>query len=102
MVVISILFQFAYPISPYLWKHQAANPAGRRGGNTGYSGGLLGVKAILGAANISDLLKGIVAAPAKLARGRAMKRTEMESGNSVPLGKRQKPNVPTFAIAPGK
>ena len=102
MVVISILFQFAYPISPYLWKHQAANPAGRRGSNRDYSGGFLGVKAILGAANISDLLKGIVAAPTKLARGRSMKKTEMESRNSVPLGEWQKTSVPTFEIAPGK
>ncbi|KAK0507343.1 hypothetical protein JMJ35_010381 [Cladonia borealis] len=102
MVVVSILFQFAYPVSPYLWKHQAANPAGRSGRNTDYSGGFLGVKAILGAANISDLPKGIVAAPAKFARGRAMKRTEAESGNSVPLGERQKTSVPTFEIAPGE
>ena len=102
MVVISILFQFAYPVSTYLWEHQAANPAGRTGRNTDYSGGFLGVKAILGAVNISDLLKGIVAAPAKLARGRAMKRTEVESGNSVPLGERQKTSLPTFEIAPGK
>ena len=102
MVVISCLFQFAYPVSPYLWKHQAANPAGRRRRNTDYSGGFLGVKAILEAVNISDLLKGIGAAPAKLARGRAMKRTEVESGNSVPLGEWQKTSVPTFEIAPGK
>lgn len=102
MVVISIFFQFAYPISPYLWKHQAANPAGRGGSNTGYSGGFLGVKAILGAVNISDLLKGIVAAPAKLARGRAMKRTEVESGDGVPLEERQKTSVPLFELVPGK
>ena len=102
MVVISILFQFAYPANPYLWKHQAANPAGRIGRNTDYSGGFLGVKAIFGAVNISDLLKGIGAAPAKLARGRAMKRAEVESGNSVPLGEWQKTSVPTFEVAPGK
>ncbi len=102
MVVISILFQFAYPISPYLRKHQAAYPAGREGSNTLYSGGLLGIMAILGAVNISDLLKGIVVAPAKLARGRAMKKTEVESGDSVPLGERQKSSVPVIEYAPGK
>ena len=102
MVVISVLFQFAYPISPYLWKQQAANPAGRGGSNTDYSGGLLGIKAILEAVDISDLLKGIVVAPAKLARGRAMKKTEKESGNSVPLGERQKTSAPVYEYAPGK
>ena len=102
MVVISILFQFAYPVSPYSGKHQAANPARRGGSNTDYAGGFLGVKAILGALNISDLLKGIVAAPANLARGRAMKRTEVESGDSVPLGEWQKTSVPVFEYVPGK
>ena len=102
MVVISILFQFAYPVSPYLSKHQTASPAGTRGINIVYSGGFLGIKAILGAANISDLLKGVVVAPAKLTRGRAMKRTEVESGISVPVGERQKISVPAFEIAPGK
>ena len=50
----------------------------------------------MGAVNISDLLKGIVVAPAKLARGRAMKRTEVESGDGVPLGERQKTSVRLF------
>ena len=102
MVVISILFQFAYPIRPYLWKHQAANPAGRGGSNTDYSGGFLGVKAIFGALNISDLLRKIIAAPAKLARGWAMKRTEVESGESVPLGELQKTSLPSVEYVPGK
>ena len=102
MVVISILFQFAYPVGPYLSKHQAASPAGTREINIDYLGGFLGIKAILGAANISDLLKRISVAPAKLARGRAMKRTGVESGESVPLGERQNISVPAFEIAHGK
>ena len=100
--MISVLFQFAYPISPYLWKSQSANMVRRGGRNTGYAGGFLGIKALLGAANISDLLKAIVVAPTRLTRGGATKRAEVESGDSVPLGRLQTTSVPVFGYAPGK
>ena len=56
----------------------------------------------MGAANISDLLKATVVAPTRLIRGGAMKRTEVESGDSVPLERLQTTSVPTFGYAPGK
>ena len=80
MVFFSILFHFAYPISPYTptRKQMLASPR--------YLGGMVGIKALLAAFNILDLLKAISIAPLRLKRGRAMLREE--KGNDpggVPL-----------------
>lgn len=74
MVFFSILFQFAYPIGPYLKSHQATSH-----GNIHHVGGFLGIKAFVAALNITDLLKGLIVAPAKLFRGRAMGKSESSS-----------------------
>lgn len=73
MVFFSVLFQFAYRVKPYTVSYIAAN-AGGNGSRveSRYFGGFLGIKALLAAFNTFDLIKGILAAPAKLMRGRAM------------------------------
>lgn len=61
----------------------------------------MGIKAILAAANISDLLKGIIVAPAKLVRGRAMMKKGLEAGDGMVVGKGMDGGVPRYERAPG-
>lgn len=70
MVIFSILFPFAYPVSPYR-SIRKQTLAGSRN-----LGGMLGIKALLAAFNVLDLLKAIAIAPLRLKRGGAMLREE--------------------------
>lgn len=67
MVVFSILFLFAYPIKLYVAKRDNASGIGAQ-----YLGGILGIKALLAAFNIFDLLRAIWVAPLRLKSGRTL------------------------------
>ena len=84
MVIFSILFQFAYRIKPYTGRSDLveANNYGSKV-ETRYLGGFLGVKALLAALNVSDLVKGILVAPGKLIRGRRMAKEELASSGEA-------------------
>ena len=73
MVIFAILFQFAYPVGPYLKSRNSL---------ASYQGGFLGIKALLSAINVLDLLVGIVRAPAMMGRGRAKGFRKGEEGVS--------------------
>ena len=85
MVFLSILFLFAYPPSAYVAMRDDM-PAGSRQ----YQGGMLGIRALLSAFNITDLLKAIWVAPLRLKRGRAMLKAEkVDNSSDVPLKRSQ-------------
>ena len=67
MVIFSILFLFAYPLRPYVTTRDEISAVSPR-----YLGGMFGIKALLAAFNVIDLLKAILVAPLRLKRGRAM------------------------------
>ena len=87
----SVFFLFAYPVGPYLDKNKPAMESldGSTRIDVGYAGryagGPLGVSALLYAINIYDLGRGIIVAPAKLARGKAIKNTDDLSGDIPPV-----------------
>ena len=80
-----MLFLFAYPIGPYILKNHIARPGYESGlaSTPGYVGGPLGLVAFHQAVNILDLIKAIMMAPMRLARGRA---TSMEERVGKGLG----------------
>ena len=86
MAIFSILFQFSYSSAPYAQKYRQGN--GRiQGTNTAadYGRGIPSwPSALVSAINVSDLLKAVLVAPAKLVRGRAVSK-QYSAPDYIPL-----------------
>ena len=77
MVFFSVLFMYAYRVSPYVISRYSPQGEAAKlgqgpngGGNpTQYCGGFLGWRAIFAAVNILDFLEALVMAPIRMRRG---------------------------------
>ncbi len=89
MVIFSILFLFAYPPSAYVTMRDEMTA-----GSPQYQGGMLGIRALLSAFNVTDLLKAIWVALLTLKCGRAMLKAEkVDNSSDVPLKISQEADV---------